>query len=150
MIVLVLVLLAVGFSGCGGSSLTKIEVQTLPFETITFQNGDVTLAGTLDLPAGKGPFPAIVTVHGSSPLTPHNIFNLYISHYFVQQGYAVLRYDKRGTGDPNSLSHNSIWAISEDAEGYCGSARTAADSTDLIAKQRLSQLAILREFAPRP
>jgi predicted acyl esterase len=98
--VLALLLLAVGLSGCGGgSSLPVIEVQTLPFETITFQNGDVTLAGTLDLPAGEGPFPAIVTVHGSSPFTRNNIFNLYISHFFVQHGYAVLRYDKRGTGE---------------------------------------------------
>ena len=95
-----LVLLAVVFSGCGGgSSLTVIEVQTLPFETITFQNGDVTLAGTLDLPAGEGPFPAIVTIHGSSPLTRNNIFNLYISHFFVQHGFVVLRYDKRGVGE---------------------------------------------------
>jgi hypothetical protein len=68
-IVLALVLFAVGLSGCGGSSFIEIEVQTLPFETITFQNGDVTLAGTLDLPAGEGPFPAIITIHGSSPLT---------------------------------------------------------------------------------
>ena len=28
-------------------------------ETTTFQNGEITLAGTLDLPAGKGPFLAL-------------------------------------------------------------------------------------------
>jgi hypothetical protein len=99
-IFLALVVFAVGISGCGEESyLTVIEVQTPPFETITFQNGDVTLAGTLDLPAGEGPFPAIVAIHGSSPFTRHNIFNLYISHFFVQHGYAVLRYDKRGIGE---------------------------------------------------
>jgi len=99
-LVLTLVLLAVGSSGCGGGNeIPVIEVTTPSFETITFQNGDVTLAGNLDLPAGKGPFPAIVTVHGSAPLTRNDIYNLRISHFFVQHGYAVLRYDKRGAGE---------------------------------------------------
>jgi len=98
--VLVLILFAVGLSGCGGGNeIPVIEVTTPPQETITFQNGDVTLAGTLDLPAGEGPFPAIVTIHGSPPLTRNDIYNLAISHFFVQHGYAVLRYDKRGTGE---------------------------------------------------
>ncbi|MFC2038751.1 alpha/beta hydrolase family protein [Chloroflexota bacterium] len=97
---IVIVVLAVIFVGCGGEGgWPVIEVQTPPFETITFQNGDVTLAGTLDLPAGEGPFPAIVTIHGSSPATRNYIYNLYISHFFVQHGYAVLRYDKRGIGE---------------------------------------------------
>jgi len=95
-----IVILAGGFSGCGGGSgIPVIEVTAPPFETITFQNGDVTLAGTLDLPAGEGPFPAIVTIHGSPPLTRNDIYNLYISHFFVQHGFAVLRYDKRGAGE---------------------------------------------------
>jgi dipeptidyl aminopeptidase/acylaminoacyl peptidase len=98
--VLALVLIAVGLSGCsGGSNKSVIEVTTPPFETITFQNGDVTLAGTLDLPVGEGPFPAIVTIHGSGPTTRHDIYNLNFSHFFVQHGYAVLRYDKRGAGE---------------------------------------------------
>ena len=99
-IVLALVLLIVGLSGCDkGFGPTVIEVTTPPYETITFQNGDVTLAGTLDLPAGEGPFPAMVTIHGSPPLTRNDIYNLNISHFFVQHGYAVLRYDKRGAGE---------------------------------------------------
>ena len=65
-------------------------------DTITFQNGDVTLAGTLDLPAGEGPFPALVTVHGSSPVNRNDRLLLLYSDFFVQHGFAVLRYDKRG------------------------------------------------------
>jgi len=68
-------------------------------KTITFQNGDVTLAGTLALPAGEGPLPAIVTTHGSPPLTRNDIYNLYVSHFFVQHGFAILRYDKRGADE---------------------------------------------------
>jgi len=99
-IVLTMVLFVVGLSGCGsGNEIPVIEVTSPPVETITFQNGDVTLAGTLDLPVGEGPFPAIVTVHGSPPLTRNDIYNLRISHFFIQHGYAVLRYDKRGAGE---------------------------------------------------
>jgi dipeptidyl aminopeptidase/acylaminoacyl peptidase len=99
-IVLTLVLFAVGVSGCGGGNEIPVIEVTGPLpETVTFQNGDVTLAGTLDLPAGEGPFPAIVTIHGSPPLTRNDIYNLRISHFFVQHGYAVLRYDKRGAGE---------------------------------------------------
>jgi len=99
-IVFALVLFAAGVSGCGGGhEIPVIEVTGPLPETVTLQNGDVTLAGTLDLPAGEGPFPAIVTIHGSPPLTRNDIYNLRISHFFVQHGYAVLRYDKRGAGE---------------------------------------------------
>jgi dipeptidyl aminopeptidase/acylaminoacyl peptidase len=92
--------LAVGLSGRGGGlEVPVIEVTGPIAKTISFQNGDVTLAGTLDLPAGEGPFPAIVTTHGSPPLTRNDIYNLYVSHFFVQHGFAVLRYDKRGAGE---------------------------------------------------
>lgn len=111
LVVSALILLIVGLSGCEeGPQIPTIEVTGPPAETITFQSGDVTLAGTLDMPAGEGPFPAIVTVHGSPPLTRNDIYNLRISHFFVQNGFAVLRYDKRGAGEsegewPNVGTH---------------------------------------------
>jgi dipeptidyl aminopeptidase/acylaminoacyl peptidase len=93
-------LLAVGISGCEEGYMPPVfEVTGPEFETVTFQNVDVTLAGTLDLPAGKGPFPAIVTTHGSPPLTRNDWYTLMVSNFFVQHGYAVLRYDKRGAGE---------------------------------------------------
>ena len=75
-------------------------------EDVTFANGDITLAGTLTLPEGSGPHPAIVLISGSGPqdrdesLAPTaNIkpFKL-IADYLTRQGIAVLRYDDRGTG----------------------------------------------------
>jgi len=78
---------------------------------VTFPNPDapgVTLAGTLTLPEGEGPFPAAVLVTGSGPqnrdeeLLGHKPF-LVISDYLTRHGIAVLRYDDRGvaksTGD---------------------------------------------------
>jgi len=63
----------------------------------------VTLAGTLTLPPGDGPFPAVVLVSGSGPNTRdetvmgHQIF-LVLADYLTRHGIAVLRYDKRGIG----------------------------------------------------
>lgn len=63
----------------------------------------VTLAGTLTLPTGRGPFPAVVLVTGSGPqdrneeLLGHRPF-LVIADYLTRHGIAVLRYDDRGVG----------------------------------------------------
>ncbi len=61
----------------------------------------VELAGTLTVPAGKGPFPAVVLVHGSGPhdrdetIFGHKPFAVLADH-LSRQGIAVLRFDKRG------------------------------------------------------
>lgn len=61
-----------------------------------------TLAGTLTVPQGKGPFPAVVMVTGSGPqdrdesLLEHKPF-LVIADHLTRNGIAVLRYDDRGT-----------------------------------------------------
>lgn len=74
-------------------------------EEVRFENAEhnVTLAGTLSLPKGKGPFPAVILVSGSGAqnrdeeLFGHKPF-LVISDYFTRRGIAVLRYDDRGVG----------------------------------------------------
>jgi pimeloyl-ACP methyl ester carboxylesterase len=65
-------------------------------EDIVFQQDDATLAGTLIVPEGRGPHPAIVLLHGSGPLTRHS-FGPYPA-FFNSLGLAVLIFDKRGTG----------------------------------------------------
>jgi dienelactone hydrolase len=65
-------------------------------EDITFNNGDVALSGTLVLPRGRGPHPAIVAVLGSGPAT--RWASLGRARQWARLGYAVLIYDKRGTG----------------------------------------------------
>jgi dipeptidyl aminopeptidase/acylaminoacyl peptidase len=111
-----IVVLAIGFGGCGGGGGIPVIEVTTPFaETITLQNGYVTLAGTLEIPAGEGPFPAIVTIHGSSPLTRNDIFNIQMSHFFLQHGFAVLRYDKRGVGESTG-TYPEIGSNLEDSE----------------------------------
>ncbi|HEY8180458.1 MAG TPA: alpha/beta fold hydrolase [Candidatus Limnocylindria bacterium] len=56
------------------------------------------LAGTLTLPDGDGPWPAIVTLHGSSSgRRDHRLF-IHLEALLVPAGFAVMRYDRRGSG----------------------------------------------------
>lgn len=63
----------------------------------------VTLAGTLTLPEGAGPFPAVVLVSGSGPqdrdetIMDHKPF-LVLADALTRAGIGVLRYDDRGSG----------------------------------------------------
>ncbi len=54
------------------------------------------LAGTLTLPAGPGPFPAVAVAHGSGPSTREE--GQYLTGVLLRRGIAVLAYDKRGNG----------------------------------------------------
>ena len=63
---------------------------------VSFRSADATLAGTLFIPPGPGPHPAIILLHGSGPLTRYS-FGPY-PHFFTSLGLAVLIYDKRGSG----------------------------------------------------
>lgn len=63
----------------------------------------VKLAGTLTIPKGKGPFPAVVLISGSGPqnrdseILGHKPFWI-IADYLSSNGIAVLRCDDRGVG----------------------------------------------------
>jgi pimeloyl-ACP methyl ester carboxylesterase len=63
----------------------------------------IKLAGTLTVPRGRGPFPAVVLLTGSGPqdrdesLLGHKPF-LVLSDYLTRRGIAVLRLDDRGVG----------------------------------------------------
>ncbi|OZC03318.1 alpha/beta hydrolase family protein [Rubricoccus marinus] len=62
----------------------------------------VTIAGTLTIPHGAGPFPGVVLVSGSgaqardSDVAGNKLFYV-LSDYLARRGIAVLRYDDRGT-----------------------------------------------------
>ncbi|HYV93674.1 MAG TPA: alpha/beta fold hydrolase [Chitinophagales bacterium] len=72
---------------------------------VTFANSiqKNTIAGTLTIPEGKGPFPAVILITGSGQenrneeLMGHKPF-LVIADYLSRNGIAVLRCDDRGVG----------------------------------------------------
>jgi uncharacterized protein len=72
-------------------------------ENVKFKNvkDTIQLAGTLTIPKGKGPFPAVVLISGSGPqnrdeeILGHKPFWV-IADFLTRNGIAVLRYDDRG------------------------------------------------------
>ena len=69
-------------------------------QDITVGIGQWALPGTLSMPVGVGPFPAVVLVHGSGPndrdesIGPNKIFKD-LALGLASRGVVVLRYDKR-------------------------------------------------------
>ena len=93
-------------------------------EEVTFVNEKEgnTLAGTLTIPEGEGPFPAMVLVSGSGQqnrdeeLMNHRPFWV-IADYCARHGIAVLRYDDRGVGGSDGEVMNATsMDFSYDAE----------------------------------
>jgi hypothetical protein len=79
-------------------------------EDVSYENKaqNVTLAATLTIPQGKGPFPGVVLITGSGPqdrdesLLGHKPF-LVLSDYLTRHGIAVLRADDRGVGKSTGI-----------------------------------------------
>lgn len=102
--------------------------EPFPYESVevTFPcNSDtaVVLAGTLTYPSTQGPFTGVVLVSGSGPqnrneeLAGHKPF-LILADSLTRAGYAVLRYDDRGTGkSTGNFQSSTTFDFSEDALG---------------------------------
>lgn len=73
---------------------------TFAEQEVVVGSGEWALPGTLSLPNGAGPFPAVVLVHGSGPadrdetVGPNKPFRD-LAWGLASRGVAVLRYDKR-------------------------------------------------------
>lgn len=85
-----------------GTRTGRFELHLRPVESslieksVTFANRDVRLSGSLLVPGGKGPFPAVVLIHGAGP-EPRSA-SRFMADVFGQHGIAALIYDKRGVG----------------------------------------------------
>lgn len=93
-------------------------------EDVMFNNSkfDINLAGTLTIPTGTPPFPAVIMITGSGAqnrdeeLLGHKPF-LIISDWLTRNGIAVLRYDDRGVGKSQGNYANATSAdLATDAE----------------------------------
>jgi fermentation-respiration switch protein FrsA (DUF1100 family) len=101
-------------------------------EEVTYTNPAAgnTLAATLTIPPGKGPFPAVLLIVGSGPhdrdesLMGHSPF-LVLSDYLTRQGIVVLRADKRGVGkSTGDLDKATTADFAQDAEAGAAYLRT--------------------------
>ena len=76
------------------------KADTFREKEITVGSGEWALPGTLTVPVGTGPFPAVVLVHGSGPndrdetIGPNKPFRD-LAGGLASRGVAVLRYEKR-------------------------------------------------------
>ncbi|HYI47631.1 MAG TPA: alpha/beta hydrolase [Allosphingosinicella sp.] len=93
----------------------------------------VTLAGTLTLPAGDGPFPAAILISGSGAqdrdetLMGHKPFAVLADH-LTRAGIAVLRYDDRGTARSTGRFQDATSAdFATDAAAAYGYMRTRTE-----------------------
>jgi hypothetical protein len=119
----------------------QTPVRPFPYaeEEVTFRGGadGIVLAGTLTLPRGEGPFPAVLLISGSGPqdrdesLASHRPF-LLIADALTRKGIAVLRCDKRGvgksTGNPDTATTMDLAGDSKAALSYLKS-RKEVDGT---------------------
>jgi len=94
------------YAPSSSNAVTK-EVTPIVAQDVTFNNGEVTLAGTLTLPSTTGPHPAVILISGSGPqnrdeevpgIPGYRPFAI-IAEYLTNSGIAVLRYDDRGVGE---------------------------------------------------
>lgn len=114
--------------GAAGEPVSYIE------EEVIFTNGDVTLAGTLTLPEGAGPHPAVVLMTGSGPqnrdeqiLPGFPIFK-YIADHLTPLGIAVLRYDDRGVAESTGdYAAATLQDLASDGKAAVAYLRSRAD-----------------------
>jgi pimeloyl-ACP methyl ester carboxylesterase len=110
-------------------ALAPLERQATPTpyatEEITFSHGNITLAGTLSLPDGPGPYPAVVLVSGSGPQDRDEFLGggitirpfALLADALTQAGIAVLRYDDRGVGESTGdFATGGLHDFADDAE----------------------------------
>ena len=83
----------------------QTPVRPFPYEEeeVVFKNvkAGINLAGTLTLPKGDSSYPAILLIAGSGQNDRNETAMghfLLLSDYLTRNGFAVLRYDKRGVG----------------------------------------------------
>jgi dienelactone hydrolase len=87
---------------------TNVDYSSAPYakpemfreKEIVIGEGEWKLPGTLSLPVGTGPFPAVVLVHGSGPNDRDETISVNkpfrdLAEGLASRGVAVLRYDKR-------------------------------------------------------
>jgi len=86
--------------------------ESLRHEEVKFQNADVTLSGTLTLPASRRPHPALVIIHAAG-LEKRVDYRDY-AEGFARNGVAVLAYDMRGVG---ASTGNPLLPTFEDLAG---------------------------------
>ncbi|KAF1709476.1 hypothetical protein CSC70_11170 [Pseudoxanthomonas kalamensis DSM 18571] len=94
------------------------------------------LPGTLAMPKGAGPFPAVVLVHGSGPQDRDETIGanrpfLDIARGLAAQGIAVLRYEKRTKVRPQDFAEGDYTMDEETTDDAVAAIATLASAPDV-------------------
>ena len=86
---------------------------------VTFGSEEYPISGSLTLPDGDGPFPAVILVHGSGPSDRNeqigpNLPFMDLAEQLSAQGIAVLRYDKRTYLYANQLAQRTDVTVQDE------------------------------------
>ncbi|WP_103074735.1 alpha/beta hydrolase family protein [Solilutibacter silvestris] len=98
------------------------------------------LGGTLAMPKGNGPFPAVVLVHGSGPqdreetIGPNHVFTD-IARGLAAQGIAILRYDKRTQARPGDFASGDITIDGETTDDAVAAIKTLSTTPGIDPKR---------------
>ena len=109
-------------------------------EEVSLPSGPVTLAGTLTLPPGEGPFPAVLLISGSGlqdrdqTVFGHRPFLVWSDH-LTRAGVAVLRVDDAGAG--GSTAHPQPPTTAD----FAGDASAGVDF--LLADERIGPIGLM-------
>ena len=87
----------------GSAALAARKLGSYKREQVQFPSGAERITGILLTPAGKGPFPAMVLIHGTGATDRNTVFP--IVQFLLSHGMALLGYDKRGVGESTGDWH---------------------------------------------
>jgi pimeloyl-ACP methyl ester carboxylesterase len=130
-------------------------------ENVTFTNAaaGASLAGTLTVPAGPGPFPAVVLLSDAGAQDRNGTVNEFgpqgwLADYLTRRGIAVLRFDDRGTGQSTGAADATTADLVTDAQAALGFLRTRpeliATRLGLIGHGEGGNVALLTAGRPQP
>ena len=144
-----------------GAAPTKLRVAPPYRETeVSFLNPATRqhLGGTLTVPAGEGPFPAVALLSDSGPqgrdveVAGYRMFGQ-LADYLTRHGVAVLRFDDRGVGKSGGIYANATTAnLVTDAQAALAFLRTrpliAPGRVGLLGHGEGANVALLAAAAP--
>lgn len=113
----------------GGRRLSPVRIDRRPF-SVAAENA--VLSAEIARPLGARPIGSIVMIYGSGP-APKEAFDLW-SFWFLNAGFAVLSYDKRGSGrSTGDWRVVGLETLARDAHAVIATARAAGLAASLYA-----------------
>ena len=90
-------------TSCSSHSITLHRTS----EEVSIPRGRISLTGTLEIPSGQGPVPAVLMVQGSAAVDRSN-YGLFdnLAACLADSGIASLRVDDRGVGGSGGVKHD--------------------------------------------